>query len=271
MSPRKFIDGDQKQLKSGVVINGPRPTPLKVKQESHSIHKQQHRQQIRPPIIIYTRSPEVIHTKPHEFMALVQKLTGHSGSKDQEQQHKKTLKQEVLDRNEHEFSNDSGVTNEKDKIMKAKSPMFNMPGKPYAGDIPLFTPNSIDYFCSPRRFFKVLAEHQNSMGGSSYPSQRIFASTNWRHLWDTLFNLPKCYKMPGLEPITLLNEGNSNQNTTKSIIEGHLSTLKELLKEPRNRELIKPMLLDFDDIQDVSDEEIEVNEKGKAEAGDEDL
>ncbi|PWA79563.1 VQ-like protein [Artemisia annua] len=155
MNPRKFLDGDQKQLKSGVVINGPRPTPLKVKQESHTIHKQQHRQQIRPPIIIYTRSPEVIHTKPHDFMALVQKLTGHSGSKDQEQQHKKTLKQEVLDQNEHEFSNDSGVTHEKYKIMKAKSPMFNTPANPYAGDIPLFTPNSIDYLCSPQRFFKV--------------------------------------------------------------------------------------------------------------------
>ncbi|GJW13912.1 reverse transcriptase domain-containing protein [Tanacetum coccineum] len=58
--------------------------------------------------------------------------------------------------------------------------------------------------------------------------------------------------MAGPEPITSSNEGTSNQN--KSIIEGHVSALKELLKEPRNRDLIKPMLLDFDEIQDVSDE-----------------
>ncbi|GJX94952.1 hypothetical protein Tco_0349538 [Tanacetum coccineum] len=77
--------------------------------------------------------------------------------------------------------------------------------------------------------------------------------------------------MAGPEPITPLNEGTSNQNTTKSIIEGHVSALNELLKEPSNRDLIKPMLLDFDSIQDVSDEDIEVNKKGKSKVGDEDL
>nr|GEW05371.1 reverse transcriptase domain-containing protein [Tanacetum cinerariifolium] len=77
--------------------------------------------------------------------------------------------------------------------------------------------------------------------------------------------------IPGPEPITPLNEGTSNQNATKSIIERHVSALKELLKEPSNRDLIKPMLLDFDDIQDISDEEIKVNKKGKAKVGDEDL
>lgn len=154
MSPKKFLDRDNKKhVKSEVVINGPRPTPLKVKQESHTIQK--HQVPIRRPIIIYTQSPEVIHTKPHDFMALVQKLTGHPGSKDrdQEQQHKETLKQDGHDRNDDKFSNDSGVTREKDKTMKAKSPMFNVPNT-YMKDIPLFTPNSNDYFCSPRRFFR---------------------------------------------------------------------------------------------------------------------
>ncbi|GJV72747.1 hypothetical protein Tco_1492742 [Tanacetum coccineum] len=75
--------------------------------------------------------------------------------------------------------------------------------------------------------------------------------------------------MVGPEPITPLNEGTSNQ-TAKSIIEGHVSALKELLKEPRNRDIIKPMLLDFDDVQDVSDEEIEGDPKGKTKV-DEDL
>ncbi|GKD53980.1 hypothetical protein Tco_1287367 [Tanacetum coccineum] len=62
--------------------------------------------------------------------------------------------------------------------------------------------------------------------------------------------------MAGPEPITPSNEGTTNQNTTRDIIEGHMSALKELLKELNNRNLIKPMLLDFDDVQDVSDDEI---------------
>ncbi|GJS71892.1 reverse transcriptase domain-containing protein [Tanacetum coccineum] len=73
------------------------------------------------------------------------------------------------------------------------------------------------------------------------------------------------------ELITPLNEGTSNQNTTKSIIKGHVLALKELLKEPSNRDLIKSMLIDFDDIQDIIDEEIKGNMKGKAKVGDKDL
>nr|GEV51929.1 hypothetical protein [Tanacetum cinerariifolium] len=72
------------------------------------------------------------------------------------------------------------------------------------------------------------------------------------------------------EPITPLNEGTSSQNA-KSIIEGHVSALKEILKEPDNQNLIKPILLDFDDIQDVSDKEIKGGMKRKAKVGDEDL
>ncbi|XP_071742489.1 VQ motif-containing protein 8, chloroplastic-like [Rutidosis leptorrhynchoides] len=154
MSSRKFLVADNKQrTKNGVEINGPRPTPLKVRQESRTIQK--HR-----PIIIYMHSPEVIHTKPHDFMALVQKLTGCSGSKDQDQNQdqrlKKTLKQEDgYDRNENEISNVSSVISKKDNIMKAKSPMFSMPSNPYMKDIPLFTPNSNnEYFYSPQRFFR---------------------------------------------------------------------------------------------------------------------
>nr|GEV21451.1 reverse transcriptase domain-containing protein [Tanacetum cinerariifolium] len=71
------------------------------------------------------------------------------------------------------------------------------------------------------------------------------------------------------KPITLLNEGTLNQ-TAKSIIEWYVSALKELLKEPHNRDIIKPMLLYFDDIQDVRNEEIEGDLKGKTKV-DEDL
>nr|GEU98255.1 reverse transcriptase domain-containing protein [Tanacetum cinerariifolium] len=73
------------------------------------------------------------------------------------------------------------------------------------------------------------------------------------------------------DPITLLNEGTLNRSATKNIIEGHVSALKELLKEPSNRDIIKPMLMDFDYVLDVSDEEIEDDTKGKAKVGDEDL
>nr|GEU63238.1 reverse transcriptase domain-containing protein [Tanacetum cinerariifolium] len=76
--------------------------------------------------------------------------------------------------------------------------------------------------------------------------------------------------MAGPEPITPLNEGTSNQNS-KSIIEGHVSALKELLKEPGNQNLIKTMLLDFDDIQDVGDDEVQDDVKGKTKVDDEDL
>nr|GEU87953.1 reverse transcriptase domain-containing protein [Tanacetum cinerariifolium] len=82
--------------------------------------------------------------------------------------------------------------------------------------------------------------------------------------------VPSLMGQKGPEPITPLNKETSIQNS-KSIIEGHVSALKELLKEPSNRDLIKPMLLDFDDIQDVSDEEIEDGAKEKAKKGDEDL
>ncbi|XP_058087058.1 protein MKS1 [Magnolia sinica] len=71
-------------------LQGPRPTPLKVRKDSYKIKKPpmapapsqptlpppQH----RPPVIIYTVSPKVIHTDASEFMKLVQRLTGNSSS-----------------------------------------------------------------------------------------------------------------------------------------------------------------------------------------------
>ncbi|GJS21060.1 reverse transcriptase domain-containing protein, partial [Tanacetum coccineum] len=52
-----------------------------------------------------------------------------------------------------------------------------------------------------------------------------------------------------------------------SIIEGHLSALKELLKEPSNRDLIKPLLLNFNDQdEDVDDEVEEVFKRNKEKA-----
>ncbi|GLJ54247.1 hypothetical protein SUGI_1163510 [Cryptomeria japonica] len=58
--------------KMGII--GSRPTPLKVSKDSNP-----NCIKIKP-VIIYLRSPEVIHTQPKDFMALVQRLTGCSSS-----------------------------------------------------------------------------------------------------------------------------------------------------------------------------------------------
>lgn len=47
-----------------------------LQQQQHQYHQQQQQQQGRQPVIIYDASPKVIHTKPGDFMALVQRLTG---------------------------------------------------------------------------------------------------------------------------------------------------------------------------------------------------
>lgn len=58
--------------------------PLKVNKESHRIRKPSlplPQVQYRPPVIIHTYSPKVIHTEPDDFMSLVQKLTGSSDTR----------------------------------------------------------------------------------------------------------------------------------------------------------------------------------------------
>lgn len=76
-------------------LQGPRPTPLKVRKDSHKIRKppvagpppaaaaaqpHHHPPPPRPPVIIYTVSPKIIHVNPNEFMSLVQRLTGSNSS-----------------------------------------------------------------------------------------------------------------------------------------------------------------------------------------------
>jgi len=60
-------------------LQGPRPSPLKICRDSHSIRKPPvplPASPYRPPVIIYLHSPEIIHTEAREFMTLVQLLTG---------------------------------------------------------------------------------------------------------------------------------------------------------------------------------------------------
>ncbi|KGN59247.1 hypothetical protein Csa_002000 [Cucumis sativus] len=71
-------------------LRGPRPPPLTVNKSSSTniskkstknnplpISNQRHR---RSPIIIYLRSPKVIHVRPEEFKSFVQRLTGNRSS-----------------------------------------------------------------------------------------------------------------------------------------------------------------------------------------------
>ncbi|OMO68664.1 VQ motif-containing protein [Corchorus olitorius] len=68
-------------------LQGPRPTPLKVSNTSskiikkssttsHQAPKNIRSKNIIDPVVIYLRSPKIIHVRPEEFMSLVQRLTG---------------------------------------------------------------------------------------------------------------------------------------------------------------------------------------------------
>ncbi|KAH1123082.1 hypothetical protein J1N35_006242 [Gossypium stocksii] len=71
-------------------LQGPRPSPLKVSHSSSLIKKASHgniRNRINSssskvinPVVIYLRSPKIIHVRPEEFMSLVQRLTGKDSS-----------------------------------------------------------------------------------------------------------------------------------------------------------------------------------------------
>ncbi|KAK3120791.1 hypothetical protein QOZ80_8BG0641830 [Eleusine coracana subsp. coracana] len=68
------------QRVAGRELQGPRPAPLSVRRRDSDKKKmrrqQQHPQQVRQPVIIYTVSPRVVHAEPREFMSVVQRLTG---------------------------------------------------------------------------------------------------------------------------------------------------------------------------------------------------
>ncbi|XWS66538.1 hypothetical protein CRYUN_Cryun05aG0208300 [Craigia yunnanensis] len=63
----------------GRELQGRRPSPLKVSNSSSTIKKSSHKnpnQSKINPVVIYLRSPKIIHVRPEEFMSLVQRLTG---------------------------------------------------------------------------------------------------------------------------------------------------------------------------------------------------
>ncbi|KAK3227083.1 hypothetical protein Dsin_006945 [Dipteronia sinensis] len=57
-------------------LQGPRPAALKVKSRFSTVIKKALPIQRTSPVVVYIVSPKIIHVKPHEFMGLVQRLTG---------------------------------------------------------------------------------------------------------------------------------------------------------------------------------------------------
>ncbi|KAJ8774536.1 hypothetical protein K2173_016982 [Erythroxylum novogranatense] len=149
MRPGKF----DRHLQERRITNVPRPSPLKIYKESHVIHKSSSssnllapvlapvsgrakQQQRSDPVIIYTHSPRVIHTKARDFMALVQKLTGNSPTNDDVhitppvQEQKRSVTSE---------------TSRSDRVCGVEN---NESSNPDLTNISLLAPDSAKIFCS---------------------------------------------------------------------------------------------------------------------------
>ncbi|RWW42283.1 hypothetical protein BHE74_00052187 [Ensete ventricosum] len=177
-------------------IHGSRPAPLKIHKDSHLIHKasssssssstttnassqQQQQQQRHRPVIIYTHSPKVIHTQAHDFMALVQKLTGLSRSTGDDSSpslppappaanalrlHKDSNRAAVSASDDSSSSSENSslggdvhVTCSSLTSAGAISPIAFEPlppPNPFFSEIPMFTPTSEDFICSSMPFYR---------------------------------------------------------------------------------------------------------------------
>lgn len=199
MSPAKLYYEERDRRTS--VINGPRPSPLRISHLSNVIQKTQstnsgllptalkqkqrnpvaitnHDKRPNPPVIIYTHSPKIIHAQAPEFMALVQKLTGPTHDP---QQNKYSCPDDLQDDTGKNSSQDekndncggtgTGTGTDVGQPSSAVSPLFGSRYL-YLADIPLFTPNSTDFLCSPRPLFRYsdMASPSPNMTNISMPS-----------------------------------------------------------------------------------------------------
>ncbi|KAK3018737.1 hypothetical protein RJ639_003031 [Escallonia herrerae] len=165
MSPRPMFDDNEQQ--GGIrVINGPRPSPLKISRFSSTLKKPNRKADRGKPVIIYAKSPKIIHAQARDFMSLVQKLTGmssRSGSKETARSERESKEEgNSLEGNNGNSESSSGVTDEKqyggggrgkEATSSSVSPLFRAHNS-FLADIPLFTPNSSDFFSSPRPLFR---------------------------------------------------------------------------------------------------------------------
>ncbi|XP_017699730.3 VQ motif-containing protein 8, chloroplastic-like [Phoenix dactylifera] len=163
-----------------------------------------HHHQRHHPVIIYTHSPKIIHTQARDFMALVQKLTGLSHSTDDNDDAAAAAAannpppppSNITRKNAdtvHAATDDSSSSSENYSIAgdvvhhvgcsslpcaAAMSPLGfdpSPPSNPFLSEIPLFTPNSSDFFCPPRSFYRypesaVFSPSIPNMGGAISPS-----------------------------------------------------------------------------------------------------
>ncbi|XWS22494.1 hypothetical protein CRYUN_Cryun29cG0040100 [Craigia yunnanensis] len=184
------VNSHERSPRRDLMINGLRPSPLKISKGSHFIQKPSagvlsqaaaahpKQQQRQSPVIIYTHSPKIIHTQARDFMALVQKLTGFSksdevnepvASRPQKNKAKDNsfsslegnINMKLAANKQEENDSSSAFTDEMDaadgdvnNVSSSYVPTTVSLTNPFFGDIPLFTPNSTDFFCSPRPVYK---------------------------------------------------------------------------------------------------------------------
>ncbi|RDX64317.1 VQ motif-containing protein 8, chloroplastic, partial [Mucuna pruriens] len=152
MRPGAKLYGFHEQPKK--VINGPRPSPLMINKDSHMIKKASTEAKLdRPqrinPIIIYTHSPKVIHTKAKDFMALVQRLTGRSSSSTNDDV--STASENFGSSLSDGSNSNNNSNNETSSALRTGAIVqHNSPSHLDFVDMPLFTPNSSDFFCLSR-------------------------------------------------------------------------------------------------------------------------
>ncbi|KAH7841042.1 hypothetical protein Vadar_024860 [Vaccinium darrowii] len=141
MSPAK-VHSQQEQEKRAII--GPRPNPLRIKEDSHVTKKhsffprEKTRNSDHHPVIIYANSPKIIHAKARDFMALVQSLTGLSRPNEVIENEKRNP--------EVEDSNGSSSTISMEEISAASHQ--------YLADMPLFTPSSTNLLFSPLPMYR---------------------------------------------------------------------------------------------------------------------
>ncbi|KHN05561.1 hypothetical protein glysoja_035761 [Glycine soja] len=129
-----------------------------INKDSHMIRKEtklQRPQRINP-IIIYTESPKIIHTKAKDFMALVQRLTGRSSSTN-DNLSTASLPQEGSENFGSSLSDGSNYNSNEtssalrrvgENLVESGAIVQHGPSNLDFADMPLFTPNSSDFFCS---------------------------------------------------------------------------------------------------------------------------
>ncbi|GAU14819.1 hypothetical protein TSUD_50310 [Trifolium subterraneum] len=163
MKPTSNLHGLNYEQQKKIILNGPRPSPLMIHKPNSSRKPQR-----VVPIIIYTQSPKIIHTKAKDFMALVQRLTGMSPT-NQVLPRQHEVSENNFDSSLSDGSNNIGdeTTSTTSSIVKREnininescekggvtsnvddqqhSPSNNMMN---FADMPLFTPTSYDFFCS---------------------------------------------------------------------------------------------------------------------------